>query len=74
MNEESNRKSHSSWRTAVTLWASGVLTGVSYCSATTAAHAGDEASKMVFIISMGFFVLGCLAGLFLTIERLDRLK
>ncbi|CAN5782218.1 hypothetical protein BH09VER1_BH09VER1_17870 [soil metagenome] len=72
MNDELNKRSRAGWQTAVTLWASGVLTGVSYCSATTAAHVGDESSKTLFIISAFFFALGCLVGLWFIIERLER--
>ena len=62
VNGENTEAPPGSWRIAVILWASGILTGVSYCSAVTAAHAVSEESKWVFVVSGFFLVLGCLVG------------
>lgn len=63
VNSEKNGSTQpGSWKIAVTLWVSGILTGVSYCSAVTAAHADGEEGKLVFMVSGGFLVLGCLVG------------
>lgn len=62
MNDGKNGIQPGSWRISVILWASGILTGVSYCSAVTAAYVEEENSKLVFAISASFLVLGCLVG------------
>jgi len=49
---------------------SGVLTGVSYCCAVTAAHATEDFASVGWMVSVILFCLGCAVAVFVTARGL----
>lgn len=60
----------SPWVFSVLIWMSGVLTGVSYCCAVTAAQAAEEAPPAGLMVSVILFGVGCAVAVSVTVRGL----